>query len=184
MAIKAKIFNNREIIIRPLLQKDLKTPEKFKDFINSLVKEKALISRNENVTLKDEEKFLKGSLVNMKKKKNFHLVAEDKNKNLIVGITSIFLCSGVLSHVGNLGILVRKDYRGKGLGKFMLKEIIRLSKKGLKPRPKVIRLSVFPNNKPAIKLYRKFGFKTVAKIPRQFEYKGRLLDEVIMLFYL
>ena len=119
------IFKNKEITIRPLSAKDLKCPKKFQSFINSLVNEKALISRNKNVTLKDEEKFLKGSLLKMKDKKNIHLVAEDRNKNLIVGIASVFLDTGVQSHVGNFGILIRKNYRGIGLGSFLLEEIIK-----------------------------------------------------------
>jgi len=51
----------------------------------------------------------------------------------------------------------------------------------LKPKPKIIRLNVFPTNKPAISLYRKFGFKKVAKIPKQISYLGKLIDEIIML---
>jgi len=30
-------------------------------------------------------------------------------------------------------------------------------------------------------LYKKFDFKKVAKIPKQLQYKGRLLDEIIMI---
>ena len=62
-----------------------------------------------------------------------------------------------------------------------MSEIIKLAKKKLKPRLKFIRLGVYPNNKPALALYRKFGFKKAAKIPKQIQYKGKLLDEIIML---
>ncbi|PIV12707.1 MAG: GNAT family N-acetyltransferase, partial [Candidatus Nealsonbacteria bacterium CG03_land_8_20_14_0_80_36_12] len=48
-------------------------------------------------------------------------------------------------------------------------------------KPKIIRLSVFPTNKAAIGLYKKLGFKKVAKISKQIQYKGKLVDEIIML---
>jgi len=82
------------------------------------------------------------------------------------------------------GITIRKDYRRIGLGNYLMKEIIKLAKKELKPKPKIIRLSVFSNNKPAINLYKKHGFKKVAVIPDQLQYKGRLVDQAVMLLYL
>jgi ribosomal protein S18 acetylase RimI-like enzyme len=33
-------------------------------------------------------------------------------------------------------------------------------------------------------LYKKVGFKEVARIPKQIQYKGKLLGEVIMVLYL
>lgn len=60
-------------------------------------------------------------------------------------------------------------------------EVLKLAKKELRPRPKIIKLSVYSKNKIAQNLYKKFGFKKVAKIPKQFQYKGKLLDEVIMI---
>jgi ribosomal protein S18 acetylase RimI-like enzyme len=62
-----------------------------------------------------------------------------------------------------------------------MEEIIKLAKKELRPGLKIIRLSVYSNNKIAIALYKKYGFKEVAKIPKQIQYKGKLIDEIIML---
>jgi len=67
------------------------------------------------------------------------------------------------------------------LGKFLMAEALKLAKKELRPKPKVFRLSVFASNKPAIGLYRKLGFKKVARIPKQLQYKGKLVDEIVML---
>jgi len=41
-------------------------------------------------------------------------------------------------------------------------------------------LEVYVNNEPAIKLYKKMGFKRVARIPKHIQYKGKLIDEFIM----
>ena len=46
-----------------------------------------------------------------------------------------------------------------------MKEIIKLAKKELKPKPKIIRLGVYSINKPAISLYKKFGFKKSSQNP-------------------
>jgi ribosomal protein S18 acetylase RimI-like enzyme len=87
---------------------------------------------------------------------------------------------GRQNHVGNLEICIRDSYRGIGLGKYLTKKIIGLAKKNL--RPKFIRLSgVFSTNKLALALYKKLGFKKVARIPKQINYKGKLLDEIIMM---
>lgn len=180
--METKIFGDKKIKIRKLLQKDLGKAKKFQDFINSFIKEDAQIMLNEKMSLKEEKQWLAGQLKKIKNQKTVFLVAENNDK--VAGSTGIDLGMGRQNHVGNLGITIRKDYRGIGLGNYLTEEIIKLAKKELKPRPKIIRLSVFPANKPAINLYRKFGFKKVAAIPRQLQYKGKLFSEIVMLLYL
>ena len=177
-----KKFNNKEVIIRSLSQKDLKQVKKFQLFINSLIKEDVQIEINKKKSLKEELNWLKEYLEKIKKCKTVFLVAEYNNK--IVGSTEITLNRGKSEHVGQLGIAIHKDYRGVSLGKCLMAEVIKLAKKQLKPEPKIIRLSVFSTNKPAISLYKKMGFKIVAKIPKQFIHKEKLIDEVIMLLML
>jgi len=180
--MKIKKFDNTEIIVRSLSQKDLKQAKKFQFFINSLVKENVQIKINKKKSLKEELDWLKEYLAKIKKKRVVFLVAEHNNQ--IVGSTGIELSRGKREHVGEFGISILKDYRGIGLGKYLMSEVIKLAKRELKPKPKIIRLSVFSTNKPAISLYKKMGFKMVAKIPKQINHKGRLIDEVIMLLYL
>lgn len=102
----------------------------------------------------------------------------------VVGLTDINLLRERSDHVGNFGISIAKGYRGIGLGKKMMADIIKLAKKELKPKPKIIRLSVFEDNILAIALYKKMGFKEVARMPKQLQYKGELIDELIMLLYM
>ena len=154
----------------------------FQSFVNSLVKEDAKIRMNKKRTEKEEKLWLKEKLDEISKQKSVLLVAEDNG--IIIGTTGIDLDRGRQNHIGGFGITIRKDYRGMGLGECLMREVIKLAQRELKPKPKIIRLSVFPNNKPAIELYQKLGFKKVAKIPKQFQYKGELVDEVVMLLYL
>ncbi len=180
--MKNKIFNNKKIKIRKPTRKDLKDVKKFMIFVNSLVDEGAKILKNKKVSLKEEKEWLEKLLKNIKKKKKVFLMAEVDN--IIVGIVSIVLSQGCKEHVGEFGILIKKDYRGIGLGKYLMKEIIKLAKKELKPSPKIIRLSVHLTNKIAINLYKKYDFKKVAVIPKQIKHGDKLINEIIMLLYL
>ena len=81
-------------------------------------------------------------------------------------------------------ISVAKDYRGIGLGGFLINKIINLAKNEIRPVPKIIYLGVFAKNKIAKDLYKKTGFKEVARIPNQLMHKGQLMDEIVMQLYL
>ena len=178
--MKARTFDGKKITIRELKPSDIKNARKFQDFINSLVAEDAMISRDKKVSLKEEINWLKNTIKAIKKKRTVYLVAE--SDKTIIGTTEVALSlKGRQSHVAGLGISIRKGYRRIGLGKQLMSNIIKLAKRKLKPKPKMIRLSVLSKNKPAMELYQKFGFKKVAKIPRQYQYKGRLIDEIVMI---
>lgn len=180
--MEIKIFGDKKITIRKLSKKDLKRAKEFLGFINSLIREEAKILVKKELTLKEEKEKLKRFLESIGKKTMIFLVAEHDGK--IIGTTSIDLGRGRKDHIGGFGITIIQDYRGIGLGKHLISEVIRLARKELNPKPKIIQLEVYTNNKPAINLYKKTGFKIVAKIPKQIQYKSKLIDELIMLKYL
>jgi putative acetyltransferase len=61
-------------------------------------------------------------------------------------------------HLGNLGMAVRDDWQGKGIGSALMQAAVDLADKWLN----LVRLEldVYVDNEPAIKLYKKFGFET------------------------
>ncbi len=179
--MKTKIFNGKKITIRPFLKKDLYSVKKFQRFINELIEEGVMISRNKEISLKEETNWLKDHLKKIQERKEVFLIAG--GNEIIIGVIGVTLGKDRQSHVGNLEISIKKEYRRIGLGKYLMAEIIKLAKKELKPKSKIIRLSVLAENKPAIKLYKKFGFQKVSLIPDQIKYKGKLHDEIIMLLY-
>ncbi|MHB8397226.1 MAG: GNAT family N-acetyltransferase [Thermoplasmataceae archaeon] len=65
------------------------------------------------------------------------------------------------SHIGVLGITVRKEYRGKGIGKAMMTEAISKCREKFE----VIRLGVFESNLRAIRLYEGLGFVRYGAFP-------------------
>lgn len=170
-------IDSNKIKIEKLSWRDLRRIKEFQEYINSLIEEDAMISLNKKQTLEEEKVWLEGTLQNVKEKKEVFLVAKEKNK--VIGSSEVKLRKGREKHIGELGISIRKNYRGKGLGTKLMTEILKEAEKELKP--KIIRLSVFPENTIAQNLYKKFGFKKVARIPKQLEYKGKLTDEIIMI---
>ena len=156
----------------------LKYAKEYQDFINSLIREGKIIM-NKKQSLKDEIGYIKNIIKNIKTRNKVSLVARDGSK--IVGSTSIELKKFKQNHIGKLGITIRNGYRGIGLGKYIMADILKLAKKQLKPTPRIFQLGVLENNKPALALYKSMGFKIVAKLPKQIQYKGKLMAEYIMI---
>ena len=123
--MKDKTFIDKKITIRQFLKSDLKNVKKFRDFINSFVEEDAQIMMNEKISLKGEVEWLKGKLESIKKGKAVFLVAEHNGR--IIGTTGINLRIWRENRIGNLNIIIKKGYRGIGLGTYLMKEIIKLS---------------------------------------------------------
>jgi len=178
-----KQFGDKEITIRQFLKKDLLSVKRFQIYLNTLVEEDAKILMRTKRTLKEEKEWLEGKLVDVKKHhKEVYLLAE--YEGLIAGLCSIKLQQERQDHIGELGISIGKDFRKIGLGFYLTKELIKLAKKELKPKPKIIKLFVFANNEPAIRLYEKIGFRQVAILPDQIQFQGKLIDEICMQLYL
>jgi GNAT superfamily N-acetyltransferase len=177
--METKLFGDKKLTIGPLSKKDFKFAKEFLNFINSLVAENEKISMNKKVNLKEEMEFLEKGVKSIRDKQKVYLIAKDGNK--VVANTSIELGIFKKNHIGKFGIGIRDGYRGIGLGTYLMQEIMKLAKKELRPIPKIFQLEVFENNKPAIGLYKKMGFKIVARLPKQVQYKGKIIGEYIMI---
>lgn len=60
-------------------------------------------------------------------------------------------------HVGEIAMAVRDDWQGKGIGTALMQAIVDLTDKWLNLYR--LELGVYPDNEPAIRLYKKFGFQ-------------------------
>ena len=60
-----------------------------------------------------------------------------------------------VDHRGVLGICVKKEFRGKGIGEALMKGIL----EKCRGKFEVVELTVLSGNQKAIKLYEKFGFQ-------------------------
>ncbi|MCX6721629.1 MAG: GNAT family N-acetyltransferase [Candidatus Staskawiczbacteria bacterium] len=174
-----KIFRDKKLTIAPLSAKDLKCAREYTDFINDLITEGAKLLMNKKQTLKEEQGWVINVVKKVKNKEKVFLIARDGKK--VVGNVSFESMTFRKNHIARMGIAIRQGYRGNGLGKYLMSEIMKLAKKQLKVKPKIFQLEVYENNKPAIALYKKMGFKIVGKVPKQIQYGGKLIGEYIMI---
>ena len=78
-----------------------------------------------------------------------------KSDNEIIGFAGIKVMA---DECDIMNIVVKKDYRNKGVGLILLKHLINISEK---LNMNCINLEVNENNLPAIHLYEKVGFKKI-----------------------
>jgi len=83
-----------------------------------------------------------------------------------------------LRHKGEIGMMVRDDWQGKGVGSAMMQAVIDLADKWLNLTR--IELTVYTDNEPAVALYRKFGFEIEGTL-RKFAFRdGEFVDAYTM----
>ncbi len=81
-------------------------------------------------------------------------------------------------HVGQIGMAVRDDWQGKGVGTALMQAAVDLADKWLNLRR--LELEVYIDNEPAIRLYRKFGF-TIEGTLTDFAFRdGQYVDVLMM----
>jgi len=170
---RVRIKGGRTILMRPPVTSD--APRLMK-YINAIIEEDAPISLTKKLTPKQERAFVKNVTEGIRNGTIHFLLAELGGR--IVGEAHINAGSGRHSHVGEYGICVAKDFRRLGVASALTKYILGVGKRDKKL--KVIMLRAYEFNKIAMPLYRKFGFRKVARLKDRVMYKDRLADEFVM----
>ena len=168
----------KSITLRP---EQLADVPKMKNFRDKLIDERTFIGSKEKRPLADQKKSVENALSMMESHKAVLLIAEKDNE--IVGLASIFMQRGKMDHFGGLGIMLDKSVRKIGLGTKMMEMIIQWGQEHLIGL-ECIELGVVPENFPAKKLYEKFGFEVVARLPKKLKHFGTYYDEEIMFLWL
>lgn len=81
-------------------------------------------------------------------------------------------------HVGQIGMAVRDDWQGKGVGTALMEAAIGLADKWLDLRR--LELEVYTDNIPAIRLYEKFGFRIEGTMAAYAFRDGQYVDTYLM----
>lgn len=170
---KFQTKDGKNIILRRPRMKDAK---QLLNLVNSLVEEDAQILTNKKMTLKEEKEWLKDRLKQIRKNKVHYLVAEYKGE--IIAGADLTKKKWRQSHVAEYGISVKKGYRNIGLGSKLTKIMLDIGRRD--KEIKIISLNVYPTNKAAIHLYKKFGFRKVAVLKKRIKYKGKYIDDIVM----
>jgi L-phenylalanine/L-methionine N-acetyltransferase len=97
----------------------------------------------------------------------------------VVGVIGLHTSSRPrVNHRGEIGMMVRDDWQGKGVGKAMMQAVVDLADKWLNLSR--IELTVFTDNEPAIALYRKFGFEIEGELRKYAFRDGEFVDAYAM----
>jgi putative acetyltransferase len=96
----------------------------------------------------------------------------------VVGQVGLHLTTAPPPSRGKIGMAVRDDWQGKGVGTALMQAMINLADKWLNLSR--LELDVYTDNEPAIKLYQKFGF-TIEGTAINYAFRdGRFVDVYLM----
>jgi len=147
-------------------------------FVNKLAEEDTFLSFHpgKKITREEEAKWLIGQIEAIKNKAVLLFWAIYDGK--IIGAVDIHRGKSVRDwHIGTIGLMVGKDFRGEGLGKFLLEFIIQKAKEaGIRSAC----LTLFSDNQIAKNLYQKIGFKEYGRLPDGFYRQGKFSDCIFM----
>lgn len=150
--------------------------EDMREYLNSMVEEKANISRQEKVSLDEELDWLSDNIKEFEKGKQVDLVVDVDGK--VMGHGGIKKKKRALSHIGELGLGLRREIRGKGIGSKLMEVLLREAEEKLDVE--IITLGVLHTNKVARNLYEKFGFEEVGRLNDGIKHYGEYKDLINM----
>jgi RimJ/RimL family protein N-acetyltransferase len=164
--------DGQEVILRSLKWEDL---DDCLILINALIEEQADIILGDPISRDAEIAWLSNRLAAIEKGEFVQIVAE-VDKRMIAN-SELHIKTGLRSHVGDMGIIVLKEYRDIGIGTEILTQLIaQARKRGLK----IVTLGVFETNKRAKHVYEKLGFRECGRIPGEIYKNGQYIDHITM----
>ena len=169
-----KLKNEKEVILREALKSDAKNLINFYNLVGGETDFLSFGKNEFNATVNFEENYLE----NLRNESNSILIlafVDDK----IIGAASINSTQKArLKHVGTLGIVVKKEYCGMGLGRILIDNLIEWAKSnGI---TKKITLITRCDNSLAIELYKKMGFETEGILRNDNYCNGKFYDSLSM----
>lgn len=163
------------IIILYLRENDVRAMQ---EYINMLSKEETFIRfQGEQTSQEGEEKYVKSELEKIANKKSVQLLVWSGEK--LIGISGIGMQDKTEQHIGVFGISIAKEYRGEGIGRLLMKQVLEEAKKHLVGL-EIVTLGVFETNDLAKSMYTKFGFIEYGRLPKGVYRKNGREDHIEM----
>ena len=82
-------------------------------------------------------------------------------------------------HIAEIfGVYVINEYHGQGVGRKLIEVALELIQKNVNTSK--IRVKVNPEQKAAVKLYKKYGFEIVGRHKKELKVDNKFYDELIM----
>ena len=122
------------------------------------------------------------SNINYEKALPILAVVEETGNARVVGVASLeFHNTPAEKHKAEFGITVHDSYQNKGLGTALTWHMLAIARK---KKLRKITLTVLTENKRAIRVYEKCGFKVEAKLRKESFIKRRYYDDYVMSIFL
>ena len=174
------ISDGTPVTLRPVQPNDL---DKLLVYINSLVQEKQQDKRTrlftgfeDKFSRRMESRYLDETLAGIQSGKIINLAAEIDGR--IVANGEIERGSyKETEHYGRLGLTIIPEFRGRGLGREMVRALLREARRR---RLKRVQVEFLATNSAAVRTYRKAGFKKAGLLPGKVFRNGELIDSLIM----
>lgn len=164
----------KNILIRKAIVTDAPALIEFCNIIGGETNFLTFGSNNFNVTLEEEEAFIRCTIDS---KKNLSLVAVMDSK--IIGLLNFRGSNKVrLSHVGEFGVSILKEFWGQGIAQKMIKQMENwvIENKIIKK----VNLQVLENNEKAIGLYKKCGYSYEGRLTKNIKIDEKYYDSLLM----
>lgn len=124
-------------------------------------------------TEKEEQDFFARMLEDVEKKDAIYIMAYVGD--VFAGNGRVNRGKGRHRHAGHIGISLRAAYRDEGIGTELMKSLIDEARAlGLR----LLTLTCFETNAPALHVYEKLGFQKAGVIPGAIAFKGQFIGEV------
>lgn len=167
--------NGIDLVIRHVRRDDV---ERLMDFINMISKEQTFILfQGEQMNLEEESRYVEGFIQKVNHNQAVKLLVFHNDE--FIGLADVILKEKAESHIGVFGIMLKKEWRGKGIGSFLMKKTLEEAEKNI-PALRIIILGVFSNNPVAKSMYEKRGFIEYGLLPKGLQHKGVLVDHIYM----
>ncbi len=165
-----QLKNREQVMLRLMVPED---EEKLLEFFKKIPKDDRLVLRDDTT----DPAVIKRWVNEIDYDKVFPVIAEHKGR--IVGDATLHMKRfGWQRHIGEIRIVIAKEFRGKGLGKVMIHELLnKASGCGLQH----IQLSLVETQAREVKSFERMGFNKVATLPKYvMDVTGNEHDLIIM----
>jgi RimJ/RimL family protein N-acetyltransferase len=171
--MKEMMINNEKVIIRKSNRSDAKALIEYLNVIGGESDYLTFGIGEFGLSVEQEEEFIES----ISKKENALSILAEVNGKVVGNLNFSGGSRKRVTHVGEFGISVLKEYWGNGIGEELLKYLIDWSKNsGIKK----INLKVRPDNARGIYLYKKFGFEEEGILKRDLFMNDEFYDSLLM----
>jgi RimJ/RimL family protein N-acetyltransferase len=167
---------NRDFIVRPAEPGDAEQLTRLAEAVSAEPEAWLISADGDWRSVGDERRYLKA----VRRYPHAAVFVAQRNDGVIIGRLSLARDAHPAStHVADLGLMVAKDARRRGVGKALLEAAVEWARgSGVRK----LELHVFPWNEPAIQLYERFGFEREGFRRAHYQRAGEDVDAILMAY--